>query len=190
MRLVIAAILGSLLVSPIGGDQIERALAVARGRESDRQQFHRRYVIDLQNQTVTQIEIVTEFRRLVMIAEEHTFRGDWMFTRGRRAAEDAIKPFQGVVTLKARVRFSPLNTFIESPPYTLAVDDGAVDTQLSPEYSTPVKTKDRKTLSSLIGVTLEATVPAALFGQRMKTVGVLLDGKDQGHTAYDFARLD
>ena len=29
---------------------------------------------------------VTDFRRLVIIAEEHVLRGDWMFTRGLRSA--------------------------------------------------------------------------------------------------------
>src|ERR1051326_5937638 len=103
MRLLAAAILGSLLVSPMDGADIERALSIARGGDGERQEIHRRYVIDLPGQIVTQIEVITEFRRLVIIAEEHVLRGDWMFTRGRRAAEDAIKPLRGVVTVKAQV---------------------------------------------------------------------------------------
>src|SRR5215831_20530968 len=111
MRLIAAA-LGVLLVSPMGGPDIERALSLARARDADRQQFHRRYLVDLPGPAVTQIEIITEFRRLVIIAEEHVLRGDSMFTRGLRAAEEAIKPVRGIVTIKAQVRFNPLNTFI------------------------------------------------------------------------------
>ena len=76
MRLLVAAALGWLLISPMGGTDIERAQALARARDSERQQFHRRYVIDLPDPVVTQIEVTTEFRRLVLIAEEHVLRGD------------------------------------------------------------------------------------------------------------------
>ena len=72
------------LVLSMNGMDIERAQQMARGRESERQQFHRRYVIDLQDATVTQFEVITEFRRLVLITEEHILRGDWMFSRGTR----------------------------------------------------------------------------------------------------------
>ena len=190
MRLLAAAILGSLLVSPMDGADIERALSIARGRDGERQQFHRRYVMDLPGQIVTQIEVITEFRRLVIIAEEHVLRGDWMFTRGRRAAEDAIKPLRGVVTLKAQVRFNPLNTFIESPPYVLAVGDAVVDTQLTPQYSVPFKAQNGKTLSSLIGVSLEASIPAVGLAQSVKAISVMLDGRSAGRTTYDFSKLD
>src|SRR5262249_14423255 len=118
------------------------------------------------------------------------FRGDSMFTRGRRAAEDAIKPLRGLVTIRAQVRFNPLNTFIDSPPYTLALGANAVETRLTPQFSTPFKTRDKKTLSSLIAANLEAAIPADRLGQRTITVGVLLDGKDQGHASVDFGRLD
>lgn len=190
MRLLALAILGSLLVSPMDGADIERALSIARGRDAERQQFHRRYVLDFPDKIVTQIEVITEFRRLVIIAEDHVFRGDWMFTRGRRAAEDALKPLRGVVTLKAQVRFNPLNTFIASPPYALAVGDDVIDTQLTPQYSVPFKARDGRTLSSLIGVGLEASIPASRLGQGVKTIGVMLDGQPAGRTTYDFSKLD
>jgi len=190
MRLLAAAILGSLLVSPMDGAEIERALSIARGRDAERQQFHRRYIVDLPGQTVTQIEVITEFRRLVIIAEEHVLRGDWMFTRGRRAAEDAIKPLRGVVTVKAQVRFNPLNTFVDSPAYSLVVGTDVVNTQLTPQFAVPFKARDGKTLSSLIGVALEAAIPAGHFEQSVKTIGVVLDGKDVGHSSYDFSKLD
>jgi hypothetical protein len=189
MRLLLAAALGTLLTSPLTGTDIERALSISRARESERQQFHQRYVIDLPGPEVTQVEVITEFRRLVMIAEEHVLRGDWMFTRGVRAAEDAIKPLRGIVTIKAQVRFNPLNTFIQSPPYTLSIDDAPIETQLAPQYSVPFKALNGKNLSSLIGVTLEAAVPSAGIRQASR-VGVMLEGKGVGRATYDFSKLD
>jgi len=190
MRLLVAAALGSLLISPMGGADIERGLSLARARDAERQQFHRRYVIDVPGPVVTQFEVITEFRRLVIIAEDHVLRGDWMFTRGLRAAEDALKPTRGLITIKAQVRFNPLNTFIESPPYAIAIANETVETDRIPQYSLPFKNRDGRTLTSLIGVALETTVPAGRIGQNARPIAVMLDGKDAGHTIVDFARLE
>ena len=57
----------------------------------------------------------------VIIAEDHVLRGDFMFTRGVRAGEQALAPTRGMLTLRAQVRFNPLNTFAALPAYALAV---------------------------------------------------------------------
>jgi len=197
MRLFVAAAIGSLLITPMGGADIERAQALARARDAERQQFHRRYLVNLPDPVVTQIEVVTEFRRLVMIAEEHVLRGDWMFTRSLRAAEDALKPARGLITIRAQVRFNPLNTFIEPPPYTLAMGASsagsplaALVTQLMPQYSVPFKTRDKRELTSLIGAVLETTVDADRIGQTARTIGITLDRQEVTRTTVDFGRLD
>jgi len=196
MRLLVAVAFGSLLISPMSGTDIERAQSLSRARESERQQFHRRYVIDLPHPVVTQIEVTTEFRRLVLIAEEHVLRGDFMFTRSLRAAEAALAPTRGLITIRAQLRFNPLNTFIEPPPYAIAVGTPAtaqleaVVTQAAPQFSVPFKSKDGRTLSSLIGATLEATLPAARMGQSARTIAVTLDGREIAQTTVDFARLE
>jgi hypothetical protein len=165
MRLIFAV----ALVLSMSGTETERALALARARDGERQQFHRRYVIDLSDPVVSQIEVVTEFRRLVIIAE---------------------------VTLKAQVRFSPMNTFIEAPPYGMAIGAGAnaplepVVTQLMPQFSVPFRTREGKTLSSLIGATLEASIATSRFGQGTWVIAVTLDGKEIARTPVDFSRLD
>jgi len=194
MRLLVAAAVA--LVLSMRGADIERAQAVARAREPERQQFHRRYVIDLTGPAVTQIEVTTEFRRLVLIAEEHVLRGDSMFTRSSRAAEQALAPTRGIVTITAQVRFNPLNAFVEAPPYAIAVGDPATNqfdalvTEVLPRYSAPFKGRDKKPLSSLIGATLEATVEAPRLGQSTRTIAVTLDGTTVAETTFDFARLD
>jgi hypothetical protein len=120
-----------------------------------------------------------------------------MFTRSPRAAGDALAPLRGLVTLRAQVRFSPLNTFIESPPYALAMDAGpnapleALGTQLTPQFSVPFKKQgDTKTLSSLVGVVLEANVDTGRIGQSTRTIAVTLDRKEIARATVDFARLD
>jgi len=193
MRLLFAV----ALVLSMSSAEIERAQAVARARDSERQRFHARYVINLPDPVVPRFEVVTEFRRLVIIAEDHVLRGDWMFTRSVRAAEDALAATRGMITIKAQVRFNPMNTFIESPPYALAIgapSAGAslegVSTTRSPQYSVPFKTNDGRTLSSLLGVGLEANIGADRIGQTARTIGVMLDGKELARTIVDFASLD
>ena len=184
------------LVVSLSGSDIERALSVARARDSERQQFHSRYMFDLKDPVVTQIEVTTEFRRLVLIAEDHVGRGDFMFTRGLREAQQAIAPFRGLITLRAQVRFSPLNTFIVAPPYEFAIGGsldllGRLDTEVTPQFSIPFKdNRTGKDLSSLIGATLGATLSAERTGQSPRVIAVMLDGKEIAHVTVDFGRLD
>src|SRR5215475_4171941 len=192
MRLVCAAV---ALVVSMSGNDMERALAIARARDSERQQFHSRYIFNLTDPTVTQFEIVTEFRRLVLMGEDHVFRGDFMFTRGVRAAEQALGSSRGMLTIRAQVRFNPLNTFIASPNYELAVGTPAgvllpVDTQLTPQFSTPFKNRQGKTITSLMGATLESTLPAEEVGQTSRPVAVTLDGKVVARITVEFNRLE
>ncbi len=189
MRLLLIGLVLSMSVS-----EIERAQQVARSRESERQQFHRRYVIDVNDATVTQFEVLTEFRRLVLVTEEHIFRGDWMFSRGTRLAEDALKPFRGVVTLRSTLRFHPLNAYVTTPAYVLAVGAPGgpmtpLDTQITPQYSAPFKNRG-KTLTSLLGATIEATAPAAQVAETSRAVAVVLDGRELARTTIDFSHLD
>jgi hypothetical protein len=189
-------LLSFALVLSMSPSEIERAQQTARSRASEREQFHRRYVFDLRDATVTQVEVITEFRRLVLITEEHIFRGDWMFSRGTRSAEQALAPSRGMVTIRAVVRFNPLNTYITPPPYLLALGADAagggpalLETQVTPQYSAPFKARG-KTLSSLTGATLEAEVGSVQLGQASRIVAVMLEGKELARTAVEFGRLD
>ena len=185
------------LVTVIGGAEIDRAQQVARSRDSERAQFHRKYLFDLPGDTVTQVEVITEFRRLVMITEDHLRVGDQMFSRGSRAAEAALAPTHGVMTLKAQLRFSPLNTYAAIPAFQLAVGPVAtgeplapLDTKVNGQYSQPFKTRDGHTVSILTGAILEADYPASRMDQDVRPVGVVLDGKELVRVPVDFARLD
>ena len=185
------------LVLSMSGSEIERAQQVARGRDSERQQFHRRYVFDVKDDTVTQIEVITEFRRVVLVSEEHIFRGDWLFTRSVRSGEQALAPTRGLTTIRATVRFNPLNTFITPPAYLLAMSTGAggsvpsvLETTVTPQMSVPFKARDGKMLSSLVGATLEANLPSTELGQLTRVLAVILDGKEVARATVEFGKLD
>ena len=64
------------ILSPLSSADMEHALALARWphSETERARFHDRYLVNLNGPTVeffsiTQVEIVTEFRRLELIAD-------------------------------------------------------------------------------------------------------------------------
>jgi hypothetical protein len=189
-------LLSFALVLSMSPGEIERAQQMARSRTSEREQFHRRYVFDLRDATVTQIEVITEFRRLVLVTEEHILRGDWLFSRGTRSAEQALAPSRGLVTIRAVLRFNPLNTYITPPPYLLALGTDAaggaqslLETQVTPQYSAPFKVRG-KTLTSLVGATLEADVGSVQFGQASRVVAVMFEGKELARATVEFGRLD
>jgi hypothetical protein len=192
MKLAIAI----ALITSLSASEIERAQQVARSRDSERTQFHRKYLFDLPGDTVTQVEIVTEFRRLVMITEDHLRAGDQMFSRGLRAAEAAMAPTRGILTLKAHVRFNPLNTYAALPPLRLALGTAVaeplveLDTQVTAESSLPFKDRSGKSATILTGAVLQADFPASRIGQTTRLVGVILDGKELTRTSVDFARFD
>ena len=193
MRLAVAI----ALVAALGSTEIERAQQMARGRDTERAQFHRQYLFDLPDATVTQIEVITEFRRMVMITEDHLRLGDAMFSRSVRAGEAALAPTRGILTLRAQLRFHPLNTYAAVPAFQLAVGMPApdaplssLDTQVTGQYSLPFKLPNGKTASTLTGAVLQADVPASRIGQTARPVGVVLDGRELARTTIDFSRID
>ncbi len=191
-------LLSFALVLSMSPSEIERAQQMARSRASEREQFHRRYVFDLRDATVTQVEVITEFRRLVLITEEHIFRGDWMFSRGTRSAEQALAPSRGNGDDPGARALQPTQHLHRAAALSARAGRGCAwrgsgitrDAGDSRSIPTPFKARDGKTLSSLIGATLEAEIGAVQLGQASRIVAVMLEGKELARTAVEFGRLD
>jgi hypothetical protein len=88
-----------------------------------------------------------------------------------------------------------LNTFIASPDYELAIGTPSgvllpVDTQLTPQFSTPYRNRQGKTITSLMGATVESLLPAQEIGQTSRPVAVTLDGKVIARITVEFNRLE
>ena len=177
------------LVWPMTQAEVERALSIGRAFDAERARFHKPYVVALSDPTVEQIDVVTEFRRVVLFAEEQIRQGDHTF--GARQAERAVTPWHGRVTIVARLRFHPLNTFIASPPYDIIVGQppiAAVDTRRIALYATSGAGPKPGTPTPLSGAIVEADFDAAAVGQEWRPVRVVLEGKDVARTVVDFAR--
>ena len=175
-------------------DDIERAQKVARASEAERARFHSRYVFATKDATIISMEVVTEFRRVVLVTEDHLRRGDWMFSQSVRAAEEATRDARGKVSIVAQVRFHPLNTYIGVPPFRLAAGLPAasaalapLETDTSPQYSLAASPNAR---GSLIGATLTSAIMAAAVGQSVRSLGVLLEGKELTRILVDFRGIE
>jgi hypothetical protein len=108
--------------------------------------------------TIEQAEIITEFRRAVLLVRDRALDGDFAFRDARLAK--AITPFKGLIAFIVRVRLHPLNTFVKVPAYDLYVSTGP--------RSPPIPAKDLKRDpiyalgppgSPLVGARLEASFP-------------------------------
>src|SRR5829696_7064550 len=72
---------------------------------------------------VASAEIITEFRRAVLLVREHMQRGEVGFTEHQLGIE--MKPWIGQVTFIVTVNLHPMNTYQQLPAYDLYVSSGA-----------------------------------------------------------------
>jgi len=178
---------------------IERALASARSSEAERARFHSRYRFPLNDATVPQVEVITEFRRVVIAGEDRLRQGDWMFTQGTRAAEAAVRTWRGQLAIVAQLRFNPLNTYVSIPSLDIMLGDPLAEGALAPlaahttpQYSPPFPVVGKKDVmtSSLVGAVVETDFPASAIGQTKRRVSVLMEGKELTRTTIDFASIE
>jgi hypothetical protein len=169
--------------------EVDRALSIGRAFERERVRFHKPYIVAMSDPTIEQIEVLTEFRRVVLFAEERIRNGDHMF--GVRDAEAAVASWHGKMTIVARLRFHPMNTFLASPPYTIVVGDPPIE-MLAIRRTSLYAVAGQKpgTQAALTGAIVEADFDAAAVSQNVRPVGVALEGKEVARTVVDFARLE
>jgi hypothetical protein len=102
----------SALTEQLTDRDISSALAVATGPEAARTLFHAPYILPVKDATIEQLEVITEYRRFVLAAEDELKAGNWMMARGGydpkgRSLKDLLKPSAGQVSIRARLRFHP-----------------------------------------------------------------------------------
>jgi hypothetical protein len=170
---------------------IDRALAVARSREGERARFHAPYIKTLNTPFVEQAELVTETRRLVLMAEERATKGDRFFGYSVTRAADALTVWRRRLSVIVRVRFHPQNNYANMPPVTMTVvgHDGALIGVLrDPVYGF---TSGRKgEFVPVLGAIVEGSFDAEALGQAPRDFVVSLDGKELGRVTFNLGILD
>jgi hypothetical protein len=111
---------------------MRRAVDFARWPHSDdeRARFHRRYIFDnplpdaAEPVIIERIDVITPFRRLVQIAQQHASLNDLFGRPGLNDAAEAILPWRGQVGIIARVTFRSLDQVpVLLPQLHMLLDD-------------------------------------------------------------------
>jgi hypothetical protein len=101
--------------SPAPG-AVAEALAIGQSRvDTARAQFHRPYRLPVNEPPVDYLEVVTPFRRVVLLAETRARAGDRLF--GRREALLAAAERGAPLEIVAELTFHPLNTYLDVPAF-------------------------------------------------------------------------
>jgi hypothetical protein len=190
--LVVAAItpLPAITLS-IGPADIERALVVARDQDRTRERFHAAYIVTVDDPFVQSLEIISEYRRIVLLAEERMSKGDRAFSYSSRLAGEALTPWRNRVAVRARLRFHPHNAYVVVPKIEMSVDGPNADLALIGVTSEPVYGfAERGKQAPIAAAIADGVFEAKLIGQTKRTVTVKMDGKVLIARQLDFGSVE
>jgi len=174
----------------ISPQDIETVLAIARGPEPERAAFHAPYILKTTDPTVERIEVITERRRVALLAAERIALGDFMFTHGTLSAEQALRAWRRKVTVVARFAFPPQNSYILAPPIDIAlVDPDVPRVDMKGDTLFAMSTGVAGQSVPVIGAVGEALYDAVAIGQVAHTIVVKLGGREVARLPVDFGRL-
>ena len=77
---------------------------------------------------IEHLDVITEFRRFVLAAEDQLKAGNWMMARGGydpkgRTLKDLLRPRSGQVSIRARLRFHPQNNYTSLPAFDILLGE-------------------------------------------------------------------
>ncbi len=189
-------ILAPLTAAPVAIDldvtpqDIERALAIARSREVERARFHAPYIRRLNTTFIESVEVVSEYRRVVLLAEDRARKGDRMFGYSVTLAQQAVATWHRRLSIIARLRFHPQNTFVGVPPVDIVLSgrDGArIGVLKEPVLALPSNQPGER--QTVLGAVVEGVFDAALVPAGVREFTIVLDGKEVGHVSFDLGIL-
>lgn len=169
---------------------IDRALTIARSTDAERARFHARYIQQVNTPFVERAEIISEFRRVVLMAEEQIARGDRFFAYSTTRANDALQVFRRRVSIRAQVRFHPLNNYVSVPPVTMALAGNAsalIGVSREPVYGFAV---EAGASAPLLGAVVVGTFNADALGQARREFVIMLDNEELGRVEFEFAAVE
>lgn len=176
-----------------------RALQLARwpATDADRASFHSRYVFDVPDESaapirIDRIEVITEFRRLELLAEQHARLNDLWGRPGTRDAEEALQPWRGSVWLSIHGLYRSL-AHPEPGPADIAI---RLD-----EPATAARSVNRALEygggcgsdlwpCAIAGVRIEAQFDAARLARAVRPVVVDWNGVTLARVTVDFRSLE
>ena len=175
---------------------VANALNIANGSEASRALFHAPYIVAINDATVEHLEVITEFRRFVLSAEDQLKAGNWMMARGGydakgRSLRDLLRPLSGQVSLRARLRFHPQNNYVVLPAFDILLGEPtllAMNAIRTPQIS--LANGEPGSRDVITGATIEVFYNAPTIADRVLPVRLLLEGKELVRASIDFARVE
>ena len=171
-------------------EDMEAVLTTARGTEAVRAAFHAPYLFSAPDPSIERIEVITERRRLALLAETHIAQGDPFFARGTLEAERELRPFRRQVSVVVRFRFSPMNAYNMAPPIDISLLDAPVPRLEMKGDTVFALGAPRRGPAPVYGAVGEAVYEAAAIGQTTRTVAIRLGDQEVARLKVDFSRLD
>jgi hypothetical protein len=172
---------------------IEQALTIARSTPAERERFHAHYIQALNTPFVERIEVVSELRRVVLMAEEQIARGDRFFAYSSMRANTALQVFRRRVSVIARVRFHPQNNYVGVPPVTMSLignERALIGVKLDPIYAFGSGKPGVAEFVPILGAVVDASFPAEALAEAKREFRLSLDNRELGRFTFDFAAID
>ncbi len=173
-----AVVLGA--AAPAGRQQTDALRdAVSLGQTHDEalfESFNKSYQLSPSG-TIERAEIITEFRRSVLIVRERAQAGEYSFSWD--ALSKAMVPWKGLVTFVVQARLSPMNTFAKEPAYDLYVSTGPSSGPIASSgvKRQPIYPQGSGQGSGFVALRLEASFPRAAFTRSAMPQLVVTDDK-------------
>lgn len=171
------------------------AISIANGSEATRTLFHAAYTVAVDEPAIERLEVVTEFRRFVLAAEDQLKAGNWMMARGGfdpkgRTLKDLLRPVEGQVSIRARLRFHPHNSYVTLPAFDILLGDPtqlAINATRTPHVTRA--TGEPGTRDVIDGATIEVFYNAPTIDDRTLPIRMVLEGKELARVSVDFSRI-
>jgi hypothetical protein len=131
-------------------------MRVAGGSVAERVSFHAGYRSVAAAPGIDHVDVITELRRLVLLAELRGASG-W---NDAREAREALEPYRGTLAIEARVRFHPQRGYTSLPRLELRLGSSitmqpALDVHAQPIHAPGPAPLD--TPAVVVGAVVEAT---------------------------------
>ena len=175
-----------------------RALALARWPHTDaeRVRFHDQYLFLIESgpgpgvmPRLLQVEVVTEFRRLELMAEAHKRLGDAFGRGGLDEVETALRPWRGLVAVAAHLQLPSCGDDRQAAMPATEISIAGVGSRAGQPAARSVLYARTGLSPVRLGSFAEAQFDAAAIGQTVREVRVVLEGRELAHVAVDFGTL-
>ncbi len=176
-------------------EDIQRATDLARfpHTDADRAQFHKRYIVAVNSPVVgyfavETIEIITPFRRMELIAEEHARVNDLFARGGLHDAEEALQPWRDRVSVVAHLQFDQTKVIPGVPEMDVTLE--GPNPALAIGFSGSGIYSRSGDLTWLVGGLVEAAFDVRDVGQATQPVVLRWNGKEVARVAVNFAAME